>query len=96
MPIEIGGEELGGAEGHEGVDQADPELVLPFDGARFGIHVRDVILGGAIVLSGGNQHRIFHRVEDDLRVDALFLAQDFDGLKNRFHNASLYAIQICW
>ena len=65
---------------------------VEFDRAGFGIHVRDVILGGAIVLPGGNQHGILDRVEHDLRIDAFFLAQNLDGLKDRFQSALLVSI----
>ena len=63
-----------------------------FDRAGFGIHVRDVILGGAIVLPSGDQHGILDRVEHDLRIDTFFLAQNFDGLKDRFQSALLVSI----
>src|SRR5450759_782833 len=62
---------------------------VEFDRAGLGIHVREVILVGAIVLASGNQHGVLDRVEHDLRVDAFFLAQDFDGLKDRFQSALL-------
>ncbi len=36
---------------------------------------------------GGDQHGVLDRVQDDLRIDAFFLAQYLDGLKNRFQSA---------
>ena len=65
---------------------------IEFDRARLGIHVRDVILVGAIVLPSGNQHGVLDRVEHDLRVDAFFLAQDFDGLKNCVQSALFVSV----
>ena len=47
---------------------------VKLDGARLGIHVRDVILVRAIVLPSGNQHGVLDSVQDDLHIDALFLA----------------------
>src|SRR5262249_1710291 len=54
------------------------------DGAGLRVHIGDIVLIGAIVLAGRDQHCVLDRVQHNLRVDALFLAQDFDGLKNRF------------
>ena len=65
---------------------------IEFDRSGFGIHVRDVIFVGAIVLPSGNQHGVLDRVEHDLRVDAFFLAQDFDGLKNCVQSALLVSV----
>src|SRR5262249_40974605 len=42
------------------------------------------------VLAGRDQHRILHRIQDDLWVDALFLGQDFDGLINRSQVHKMY------
>ncbi len=44
------------------------------DGAGLRIHLRHVVFVGAVVFAGGDQHGVLHCVEDDLRIDALFLA----------------------
>src|SRR5271155_4233075 len=41
------------------------------------------VFGGPEVFAGSHQHGILDRIKDDLRVDALFLAQDLDRLINR-------------
>ena len=46
----------------------------------------DVIFVGAVMFPRGNQHRVLDRVQNDLRIDAFFLAQYLDGLKDRFQN----------
>ena len=63
------------------------------DRAGLGIHVRHIVLVGAIVLARGNQHRVLHRVEHNLRIDAFFFAQDFDGLKNGFQDVLIVAMK---
>ena len=68
---------------------------VELDRAGLGVHVRDVILVGAIVLPSGDQHGVLHRVQHDLRVDAFFLAQYLDGLKNRVQSALFVSFQIC-
>ena len=69
---------------------------IELDGAGLRVHVRQVVLVGAVVLAGGDQHGILHRVQDDLRIDALFLAQYLDGLKNRFQSALFVSDRILW
>jgi hypothetical protein len=46
------------------------------------VEVGDQILLGPELLARGHEHGVLDGVEDDLRVDALFLAQDLDGLIN--------------
>jgi hypothetical protein len=36
------------------------------------------------MFSGRDEHGILDGVQDDLHIDALLLAQDFDGLIDRF------------
>ena len=57
------------------------------DRAGLRIHVRDVVFVGAVVLARRDQHGVLHGIQHDLRIDALFLAQYLDGLKNRFQSA---------
>ena len=45
----------------------------------------DQIFGGAKVLAGGHQHSVLHRIDNDLRVDALLLAQNLNGLIDTSH-----------
>ena len=52
-----------------------------------GLDLRHIIFIGTVVLASGNQHGVPDRFEDDLGVDAFFLAQCLDGLKNRFQSA---------
>ena len=49
------------------------------------VEIGFVILDGAEVLARRDQHRVLDRVENDLGVDALFFAQDFNRLINAFH-----------
>jgi hypothetical protein len=75
---------------------------VEFDCPGLRIHVRDVIFIRAVMFAGSNQHRILDRVQHDLRIDAFFLAQDFDGLKDRFQGAlvasrsKLLPVQTCF
>ena len=46
---------------------------------------RDQIFGGAKVLAGRHQHGVLHRIDHDLRVDALLLAQNLNGLIDTSH-----------
>ena len=48
------------------------------------------ILIGTKLLAGGHQHGIFHRVDDDLRVDAFLFAQNLNGLKYRCQSGCLF------
>ncbi len=64
------------------------------DRAGLGIHIRDIIFVGAVMLARGDQHGVLDRVEHDLRVDALFLAQNLDGLKDRFQSALLFCCRL--
>ena len=43
-----------------------------------GIDIRNQIFRGAEVLPRGHQHGVFHRIQHNLLVDALFLTQYFD------------------
>ena len=45
----------------------------------------DEILVPLKMLSGGHEHGVLHRVHNDLGFDALFLAQNLDGLIDRSH-----------
>src|SRR5581483_11998837 len=51
------------------------------------IHLRHVVFVGPVMLSGRDQHGVLHGVQHDLWIDALFLAQYLDGLKDRFQSA---------
>ena len=66
---------------------------VELDGAGFRIHLGDVVFVGAVVLPGGDQHGVLDGVQDDLRIDALFLAQYLDGLKNRFQSSLVIPIR---
>ena len=44
------------------------------DGARLVVHLRHVVFLRAEMLAGGNQHGVLDGVQDDLHIDALFLA----------------------
>ena len=44
-----------------------------------------VVFGRAKVLAGRDKHRVLHRVENDLGVDALFFTENFNRLKNAVH-----------
>src|SRR6266404_1084403 len=37
------------------------------------------------MLSGRHEHGVFHRIDDDLRIDTLLLTQDLNGLIDRSH-----------
>src|ERR1019366_2479267 len=66
---------------------------VELDGAGFRIQLGDVVFGGAVVFPGGDQHGVPDGVQDDLRIDALFLAQYLDGLKDRFQSALVVPIR---
>src|SRR5262249_25513533 len=48
-----------------------------------------VVFVGTIMLSRGDEQRVLDCVEDDLRLDALLLAQQLDGLIDRSHKNPL-------
>ena len=58
---------------------------IEFDPAVLVVEIGFVILDGAEVLARRDQHRVLDRIENDLGVDALFFAQDFNRLINAFH-----------
>src|SRR5579864_414472 len=45
----------------------------------------DQVFGSVEMLARRDEHGIFHRVNDDLRIDALLFAQDFNGLIDATH-----------
>ena len=57
----------------------------PEERNRFLNLLAEILGGGAALLDG---------VQDDLRIDAFFLTQCLDGLKNRFQSALVAAINI--
>ena len=68
---------------------------IELDGARLGIHIRQVIFVRAVMFPGGDQHGVLDCIQDDLRVDTFFLAQYLYGLKNRFQSALVIPIKFC-
>ena len=58
--------------------------------ARLLIEVGDQFFVPFELFPRRREHRVFHRVDDDLRVDALFLAQQLDGLINSSHARLLF------
>src|SRR5262245_43167976 len=46
--VEVRGDDLGGAEGSNGVDDANAELVFPFDGAGFGVEGKEEAILGPV------------------------------------------------
>ena len=69
---------------HDAFHDEDVNLV----GLR--INFRREILIGTKLFAGGDQHGIFHRVDDDLRVDAFLFAQNLNGLKYRCQSGCLF------
>ena len=45
-----------------------------------------------VLFPRSRQHRVFQRVHDDLRIDALFLAQNLNGLKYRSHCSTSFQL----
>ena len=45
------------------------------------------------MFAGGDQHGVLDGVQDDLRIDAFFLAQDLDGLKDGFQSALVLTLE---
>ena len=43
------------------------------NGTGLGIHVRYVVFVSAVVFAGRDQHGVLDSIQDDLRIDALFL-----------------------
>ena len=62
------------------------------DRAGLLVQLGDVVLVGAEVLPRGDQHGVLDRVQHDLRVDAFFLAQNLDGLKDRFQSVPRFVV----
>src|ERR1022692_673592 len=54
------------------------------------VQLGDIVLRVAEVLARGDQHGVLDGVQYDLRINALFLAQYLDGLKNRFQSIPLW------
>src|ERR1700693_1877747 len=52
------------------------------------------VFGGAEMLTRGHEHGVFHRVDDDLRINALLFAQDFNGLIDATHCVPLNSIKL--
>ena len=57
------------------------------------VHVRHSLHSSGM-LPSGNQHGILDRVEHDLAVDTLFLAQYLDGLKDRFQSVPRFVFRL--
>src|ERR1035438_101806 len=53
------------------------------------VQLGDIVFRVAEVLARGDQHGVLDGVQYDLRINALFLAQYLDGLKNRFQSVPL-------
>src|SRR5580658_2782724 len=62
-------------------------LLHAVDFKRAGLIVKcgDQILRRAEVLASRHQHGVLHRVDDDLRIDALLFAQNLNGLIDASH-----------
>ena len=54
------------------------------------IEIRHQVFRCPEMLASGHQHGILHRIDDDLRIDALLLAQNLDGLIDGSHCFPLF------
>ena len=69
-----------GRVGHLVDDRLDREQL---DLAVLGVELGLQLLAGLVVLARGGEHGLFHRGDDDVGLDALFLGQCLDGLHQR-------------
>ena len=56
---------------------------VDMDDVCFIINLGKQVLGRAELFASSHKHRVLNRSDEDLRVDAFFLAQNFNRLKDR-------------